>query len=157
MKPALPVAVLAPELHTRLRLRRALHALGRETAAFDRVEDLVFALGTRRHFAMLALAPEGSADAVRSEVERLRAFAEPHTPLMLVVSLQQVEAVMSVIGVERNDYLLTPVAEDELRDRLRRLLGAGRVGALAPTEMQRRSFEMIRWMDGSDDTQPMAL
>jgi len=114
-KPA--IALVASEASTRDRLRYALHGLGPKIEVLEST-DLIAELGAGRRFAMLVLALQGGVARMRSDLDQIQTFTEGQTPLMLLLGLAQVEAVASVMTGARNDYLLMPVSDDELIDRL---------------------------------------
>lgn len=111
------IALVAPEASTRDRLRYALHGLGPKIEVLD-TADLITELGAGRSFAMLVLALQGGVAPMRSDLDHIQTFTAGQTPLMLLLGLAQVEAVTSVMTGARNDYLLMPVSDDELIDRL---------------------------------------
>jgi FixJ family two-component response regulator len=151
------IAVLDPVAFTRARTRRLLSELGLASVGFDRSAALSAALAFGRRFATLVLAFEDSVTTSRAELAHLVECAGPEVPIMLLISHGQVELAACAMGGERNDFLLAPFTEQELRMRLGlmhlRWCRSARVGA---AEECPQRFDFSTHGRG-DESRPMQL
>lgn len=115
------IAVLDSSADTQVRTCRLLRELGLKAVPFDRLDDLLAALGEGRRFDMLVLAFDSDTGRSLAGVQQGGPFADVDAPIMLLLDPGQVDLVASVMGSERNDFMLLPFGDHELRERMRSL------------------------------------
>ena len=119
--PVKKIALLDPHGSTRARTWKILKELRLFAMPFDRTSDLLSAYVSGQHFSMLVVSFSGATTGARDELDLLCRLAGTKTPIALLMQPTQVELATHVMGSERNDFVLLPASDDELRQRLSRL------------------------------------
>lgn len=115
------IALLDPHGRTRARTWKMLKGLRLYATPFDRTSDLTSAYVTGQRFSMLVVSFAETTAEARVELDLLCRLAGSQTPIALLMQMNQIELSTYVMGSTRNDFVLLPVSDDELQQRLSRL------------------------------------
>lgn len=115
------IALLDPNGSSRARTWKLLKELRLHATPFDRTSDLASAYVMGQQFGMLVLSFAGTTAEARVELDLLSRLAGPQTPIALLMQVNQIELSTRVMGSTRNDFVLLPVSNEELQQRLSRL------------------------------------
>jgi len=121
VSPSRKIALLDPHGSTRARTWKMLKGLRLYATPFDRTSDLTSAYVTGQQFSMLVVSFSGTTAEARIELDLLCRLAGSQTPIALLMQMNQIELSTHVMGSTRNEFVLLPVADDELQQRLSRL------------------------------------
>lgn len=112
------VAVLGACREGRARVRRLLAGVGLASIDFDSSAALCRSLEDGQKYVMLVLSLAGPVPQAEFELAAVLELASRDVPLMLLMTSFQVELATKVMDNPRSDFLLLPVTDDDLRDRL---------------------------------------
>lgn len=115
------IALLDPHGSTRARTWKILKGLRLFAMPFDKTSELTSAYVSGQQFSMLVVSFAGTTAEARVELDLLCRLAGAQTPIALLMQMNQIELSTQVMGSARNDFVLLPVGDDELQQRLSRL------------------------------------